>query len=88
MTDPMNKPIECQEGYRALKDGRCVIDQPSLDGMSIHLGNPLINYIFGIVLFIIIFIMIDIWCCMSNKKKPYVPYYLQESDKEIKTRET
>ena len=43
--------------------------------------------IFGVVAFIMLWITIDLWCCMSGNKKAYVPYYLEPTDKEKKIAE-
>ena len=49
--------------------------------MEFH-WDPLMYPIFGVVAFIVLWITVDLWCCMSGNKKAYVPYYLEPTDKE------
>ena len=53
----------------------------TLSEMEFH-WDKLMQPIFIVIGIIIFLISIDLWCCMSNNKKPFVPYYLEPTNKE------
>ena len=52
-----------------------------LNQMEFH-WDKLMYPIFGIIGFLMIWLIVDLWCCMSDHKKAFVPYYLEPTLKE------
>ena len=52
-----------------------------LDQMEFH-WDKLMYPIFGVIGVLMLWLIIDLWCCMSDHKKVFVPYYLEPTHKE------